>query len=177
MKLISRKILLLILNRKSTVWKLTKNPWKQRFENVKKGLISRIFSIWVNFSFFHTVKSYFFQSLGDYPDPVWLLLFAEGTRMNPEKLEASRDFARKRGYPVLRHCKFFEKFREFNKKLQNFSVFTIFSFLIPKLYFFNFTKFFSFALEWENVDFTKYLLYVRIDHKCWIHEFFRFFQV
>ena len=49
----------------------------------------------------------FFQSLGDYPDPVWLLLFAEGTRMNPEKLEASRDFARKRGYPVLRHCKFF----------------------------------------------------------------------
>jgi len=44
------------------------------------------------------------QSLGDYPDPVWLLIFAEGTRLNPEKLEASRDFARKRGYPVLRHC-------------------------------------------------------------------------
>ena len=47
------------------------------------------------------------QSLGDYPDPVWLLIFAEGTRLNPEKLEASRDFARKRGYPVLRHCKDF----------------------------------------------------------------------
>ena len=47
------------------------------------------------------------QSLGDYPDPVWLLIFAEGTRLNPEKLEASRDFARKRGYPVLRHCKSF----------------------------------------------------------------------
>ena len=47
------------------------------------------------------------QSLGDYPDPVWLLIFAEGTRLNPEKLEASRDFARKRGYPVLRHCKVF----------------------------------------------------------------------
>ena len=45
------------------------------------------------------------QSLADYPDPVWLLLFAEGTRLNPEKLEASRDFARKRGLPVLRHCK------------------------------------------------------------------------
>jgi len=44
------------------------------------------------------------QSLADYPDPVWLLLFAEGTRLNPEKLEASRDFARKRGLPVLRHC-------------------------------------------------------------------------
>ena len=46
------------------------------------------------------------QSLGHYPDPVWLLIFAEGTRLNPEKLEASRDFARKRGYPVLRHCKY-----------------------------------------------------------------------
>ena len=50
------------------------------------------------------------QSLGYYPDPVWLLIFAEGTRLNPEKLEASRDFARKRGYPVLRHCKFFYDF-------------------------------------------------------------------
>ena len=129
------EIQILILKKKTTLWKLTKKAVKATFfKNVTKGLISRIFSIWVNFSFFHTVKSYFFQSLGDYPDPVWLLLFAEGTRMNPEKLEASRDFARKRGYPVLRHCKFFEKFREFNKKLQNFSVFTIFSFLIPKLY-------------------------------------------
>ena len=74
------------------------------------------------------MKSYFFQSLGDYPDPVWLLLFAEGTRMNPEKLEASRDFARKRGYPVLRHCKFFEKnFVKSLKLSQNFSDFTIFS--------------------------------------------------
>ena len=50
------------------------------------------------------------QSLGYYPDPVWLLIFAEGTRLNPEKLEASRDFARKRGYPVLRHCKFLYDF-------------------------------------------------------------------
>ena len=46
------------------------------------------------------------EGLSDYPDPVWLLIFAEGTRMNPEKLEASRDFARSRNLPVLRHCKF-----------------------------------------------------------------------
>ena len=45
------------------------------------------------------------EGLSDYPDPVWLLIFAEGTRMNPEKLEASRDFARSRNLPVLRHCK------------------------------------------------------------------------
>lgn len=45
------------------------------------------------------------RSLSEYPDPMWLLLFAEGTRLSPEKLEASRDFARKRGLPVLRHCK------------------------------------------------------------------------
>jgi len=44
------------------------------------------------------------EGLSNYPDPVWLLIFAEGTRMNPEKLEASRDFARSRGLPVLRHC-------------------------------------------------------------------------
>lgn len=44
------------------------------------------------------------EGLSDYPDPVWLLIFAEGTRMNPEKLEASRDFARSRNLPVLRHC-------------------------------------------------------------------------
>ena len=46
------------------------------------------------------------QALSDYPDPVWLLIFAEGTRLSPEKLEASRDFARSRGLPILRHCKF-----------------------------------------------------------------------
>ena len=45
------------------------------------------------------------QALSDYPDPVWLCIFAEGTRLSPEKLEASRDFARSRGLPVLRHCK------------------------------------------------------------------------
>ena len=45
------------------------------------------------------------RALSDYPDPVWLLIFAEGTRLSPEKLEASRDFARSRGLPILRHCK------------------------------------------------------------------------
>ena len=49
------------------------------------------------------------EGLSDYPDPVWLLIFAEGTRMNPEKLEASREFARSRNLPVLRHCKFYFK--------------------------------------------------------------------
>jgi lysophosphatidic acid acyltransferase/lysophosphatidylinositol acyltransferase len=34
---------------------------------------------------------------------MWLLLFAEGTRLNPEKLEASREFARQRNLPLLKH--------------------------------------------------------------------------
>lgn len=44
-------------------------------------------------------------NLSEYTDPMWLLIFAEGTRISPDKLEASRDFARSRGLPVLRHCK------------------------------------------------------------------------
>ena len=46
------------------------------------------------------------NNLADYPDPVWLLIFAEGTRISPEKLKASREFAKERDLPVLRHCKF-----------------------------------------------------------------------
>ncbi|XP_063584996.1 1-acyl-sn-glycerol-3-phosphate acyltransferase gamma-like isoform X2 [Penaeus indicus] len=38
----------------------------------------------------------------DYPYPVWMLLFAEGTRFTPEKHEASMEFARKRGLPELK---------------------------------------------------------------------------
>jgi hypothetical protein len=34
---------------------------------------------------------------------MWLLLFAEGTRLNPEKLEASREFAKQRNLPMLKH--------------------------------------------------------------------------
>lgn len=43
------------------------------------------------------------DQLCQYPDPMWLLLFAEGTRMNPEKLEASKEFAKKRNLPILKH--------------------------------------------------------------------------
>jgi lysophosphatidic acid acyltransferase/lysophosphatidylinositol acyltransferase len=42
--------------------------------------------------------------LQDYPDPMWVLLFPEGTRYTPEKYAASRQFAESRGLPVLRHC-------------------------------------------------------------------------
>ncbi|XP_011199230.2 1-acyl-sn-glycerol-3-phosphate acyltransferase gamma [Bactrocera dorsalis] len=38
-----------------------------------------------------------------YPDPVWLLLNAEGTRFTPKKHEASVKFAEERGLPVLKH--------------------------------------------------------------------------
>lgn len=39
----------------------------------------------------------------DYPDPVWLLLFPEGTRFTPKKHEASMKFAQEKGLPVLKH--------------------------------------------------------------------------
>jgi lysophosphatidic acid acyltransferase / lysophosphatidylinositol acyltransferase len=39
----------------------------------------------------------------DYPDPVWLLLNAEGTRFTKSKHEASVKFAQERGMPVLNH--------------------------------------------------------------------------
>lgn len=38
-----------------------------------------------------------------YPDPVWLLLNAEGTRFTSKKHEASIKFAEDRGIPVLKH--------------------------------------------------------------------------
>ncbi|XP_017017756.1 1-acyl-sn-glycerol-3-phosphate acyltransferase delta [Drosophila kikkawai] len=38
-----------------------------------------------------------------YPDPVWLLLNAEGTRFTPAKHELSVKFAQERGLPVLKH--------------------------------------------------------------------------
>lgn len=38
-----------------------------------------------------------------YPDPVWLLLNAEGTRFTPKKHEASVKFAQERGMTVLKH--------------------------------------------------------------------------
>jgi lysophosphatidic acid acyltransferase/lysophosphatidylinositol acyltransferase len=39
----------------------------------------------------------------DYPDPVWLLLNAEGTRFTKSKHEASVKFAHERGMAVLNH--------------------------------------------------------------------------
>jgi len=39
----------------------------------------------------------------DYPDPVWLLLNAEGTRFTKSKHEASVKFAKERGMAVLNH--------------------------------------------------------------------------
>lgn len=41
------------------------------------------------------------RNLGDYPDPVWLLLFAEGTRFTKTKHAASVEFAHKSGLLVL----------------------------------------------------------------------------
>jgi lysophosphatidic acid acyltransferase/lysophosphatidylinositol acyltransferase len=43
------------------------------------------------------------RNLRDYPVNMLLCLFAEGTRFTKEKHKMSMDFARSRGYPVLRH--------------------------------------------------------------------------
>lgn len=43
------------------------------------------------------------DDLQDYPSPVWILLFPEGTRYTREKYLASRQFAESRQLPVLKH--------------------------------------------------------------------------
>lgn len=43
------------------------------------------------------------NSLLEFPTPVWILLFPEGTRFSVEKHEASKEFATSRGLPVLHH--------------------------------------------------------------------------
>nr|CAD7597029.1 unnamed protein product [Timema genevievae] len=43
------------------------------------------------------------RELVDYPDSMWLLLMAEGTRFTHEKHEASKIFAREKGLPQLNH--------------------------------------------------------------------------
>lgn len=43
------------------------------------------------------------RELVEYPDPMWLLLMAEGTRFTKEKHEASMTFAKERGLPLLKH--------------------------------------------------------------------------
>jgi len=42
-------------------------------------------------------------ALASYPSSIWLLLFAEGTRLSPEKLELSQKFAKERNLHVLKH--------------------------------------------------------------------------
>ena len=42
-------------------------------------------------------------ALLDYPDPVWILLFPEGTRFTKDKYLASKKFAESRNLPVLKH--------------------------------------------------------------------------
>lgn len=41
--------------------------------------------------------------LAEHPDPIWLLLFPEGTRFTPQKHEASLEFARKNNLPELKY--------------------------------------------------------------------------
>ncbi|KAK4878917.1 hypothetical protein RN001_007063 [Aquatica leii] len=41
--------------------------------------------------------------LADHPDPIWLLLFPEGTRFTVEKHKASEQFAREKNLPQLKH--------------------------------------------------------------------------
>ena len=43
------------------------------------------------------------DALASYPSSIWLLLFAEGTRISPEKLELSQKFAKERNLHVLKH--------------------------------------------------------------------------
>jgi len=43
------------------------------------------------------------DTLLDYPDPVWILLFPEGTRFTKEKYLASKKFAEERNLPLLKH--------------------------------------------------------------------------
>ncbi|CAB3368326.1 Hypothetical predicted protein [Cloeon dipterum] len=43
------------------------------------------------------------KELVEYPSPIWLLLFAEGTRFSEHKHAASMKFAKERGLPLLKH--------------------------------------------------------------------------
>lgn len=43
------------------------------------------------------------KELAEYPDPMWLLLYAEGTRFTAKKSEASQKFAKEKGLPILKY--------------------------------------------------------------------------
>jgi len=58
------------------------------------------------------------KRLGDFPSPMWLCLFAEGTRLTPQKLETSQIYSRKNGLPVLQHH-LQPRTRGFNHIIQN----------------------------------------------------------
>ena len=42
-----------------------------------------------------------FQELTNSPQPFWLCFFPEGTRITPDKIEASQRYAREKNYPLL----------------------------------------------------------------------------
>ena len=44
-----------------------------------------------------------FQHLKNFPQPLWLALFVEGTRFTQEKLLAAQEYAASAGLPVPRH--------------------------------------------------------------------------
>lgn len=43
------------------------------------------------------------KRLKDFTMPFWLTIFAEGTRMSPDKLSAAREFAASRKLPIPRN--------------------------------------------------------------------------
>ncbi|KAI4489507.1 hypothetical protein M0802_011042 [Mischocyttarus mexicanus] len=43
------------------------------------------------------------KELIEYPDPIWLLLYAEGTRVTPKKIEACQKFAKEKSLPILKY--------------------------------------------------------------------------
>lgn len=44
-----------------------------------------------------------FQRLEDFPMPLWLALFVEGTRFTQSKLMAAQEYAASRGLPIPRN--------------------------------------------------------------------------
>ncbi|KAA8495336.1 1-acyl-sn-glycerol-3-phosphate acyltransferase 2 [Porphyridium purpureum] len=53
------------------------------------------------------------ENMRDYPPPLWLGLYPEGTRMSSEKLALSQAFCRERGLPVLQNL-LYPRFKAFN---------------------------------------------------------------
>ncbi len=47
-----------------------------------------------------------FRNILEYRVPIWLMIFAEGTRVRPSKLEKSRQYAEEHGFRPMRHVLF-----------------------------------------------------------------------